>query len=314
MIALGVEIGGTKLQVAAVDASGGVRALRHASVDATGGAAAIREHLVDLLGGLRREPEAAGASAIGVGFGGPVDRRTGSIARSFHVDGWDGFALRDWLAERMDGVHVVVENDTNAAAYAEATIGAGEGFDPVLYSNVGSGIGGGLVIGGELYRGAPPGEMEIGHLWLEHRGGIVEASCSGWSIDRIVRERAAAAPDTALARHAAELTRGQARAIAPALTEGDATARQLLDDVARDYALALSHALNLLHPQIIVLGGGVAGIGEPWRATVERHLRTFAMATFKADVRVALAALGEAVVPIGAALLAMRRDHGSAGA
>lgn len=309
MIALGIEIGGTKLQVAAVDETGTVHTRETASVDSNAGAESIRERLIGLIEKVRQRVDAV---AVGVGFGGPVDREAGTIARSFHVGGWDGFALAAWVQSVVPGLPVFIENDTNAAAYAEATLGAGRGFDPVVYSNAGSGVGGGLVINGELYYSAPPGEMEIGHLWLEHRGGIVEDSCSGWAIDRRVREAVKAAPDSALAHHCANLDRGETRALAPALAAGDGAARAILDEAARDYAIALSHALNLLHPQIIVLGGGVAEIGEPWRATVQRYLEEFAMATFRASVRVALTELGDAVVPIGAAALALRRDGRSA--
>ncbi len=107
MIALGIEIGGTKLQVAAVDETGTVHAGASASVDPAGGAGAIRKRLVGLIGEVR---ERGDVSAVGVGFGGPVDRKRGTIARSFHVDGWDGFALVEWLQSVTPGLSVTIES------------------------------------------------------------------------------------------------------------------------------------------------------------------------------------------------------------
>jgi hypothetical protein len=113
--------------------------------------------------------------AIGIGFGGPVNREQGVVATSFHVGGWSDFPLAAWVAEQvrdsLGAVPVVLENDSNAAALGEALVGAGRGARVVVYSNAGSGIGSGLVIDGQLYRGRASGEMELGHLRLSPRCG-----------------------------------------------------------------------------------------------------------------------------------------------
>jgi glucokinase len=320
MAYLGIEIGGTKLQSAVVDDSGRVLRDHEARVRPEEGAAGIRAALAtqidSLVGGLRGGPRAGtgagaaagphgGITAIGVGFGGPVDRAAGVVAASFHVSGWGGFPLAAWISEQAGGLPVALENDTNAAALAEATFGAGRGANPLLYSNVGSGIGGGLVIDGRIYHGAPPGEVEIGHLRLSADGTITEDLASGWALDRRVRDHVAARPECLLASlAAAEGSPPSARLLAAALAHGDEAAAEIVDAAARHYALALSHAVHLLHPAAIVLGGGVAGIGAPWRGAVAGHLPGFLMAPFRPGPDVRLSALGRLVVPIGAALVA----------
>ena len=297
---LGIEIGGTKLQLALGDAAGGIHRRFRFAVDRDRGAAGIRERIASTLAEVRT---GARLAALGVGFGGPVDWRTGRICCSHHVSGWSDFPLGDWLRE-LSGAPVAVDNDANVAALGEARIGAGRGQDPVLYVTLGSGVGGGLVCGGAIYHGAPPGEVEIGHVRLDRAGSTVESRCSGWAVDRRIREWIAARPDCLLARLAGPQTGGEARHLGAALAAGDADARRLLDETAADLAFGLSHAVHLLHPAVVVLGGGLALVGEPLRAAVAAALPGFLMEAFRPGPAVALAALAEDAVPVGALLLA----------
>lgn len=296
---LGIEIGGTKLQLVTGDAHGIVDRQSFA-VQRAGGGAAIREQIQTAITVLRPRFNWA---AIGVGYGGPVDWKTGVICCSHHVEGWNGFPLRDWLRE-ISGVPVVVENDTNAATYGEAIRGAGTGFNPVFYTNSGSGVGGGLVVDGQIYHGAPKGEAEFGHVRLDRRGSTVEDRCSGWAVDRKVREAATHNPKSVLGRMAANLTGNHARALAPALCERCPLAQEILNETAADLAFGLSHVVHLFHPEVIILGGGLALIGEPWRATIASVLPSFLMNAFAPGPEVRLAALGEDTVPVGALILA----------
>ena len=309
--ALGVEIGGTKLQTAVVDPEGVVIARVGARVDPAGGAEGIRAVLAGQLDRAVAEARGLGVAirAAGIGFGGPVDRARGLVATSFHVGGWGEFPLAAWVADRLEpllgAVPVTLENDSNAAALAEALAGAGRGERVVLYSNSGSGIGAGLVIDGSLYHGRPSGEMELGHVRLARGGGILEETSAGWALDAKVREAVAADPAGILAREAARTAGApSARLLPAALAAGDARAGEILRDAARFYAHALAHAVQLLNPDVIVLGGGVAAIGEPWREAVARQIEPLLMAPFRPGPPVRLAALGEDVVPVGAALAA----------
>jgi glucokinase len=297
---IGIEIGGTKLQLVAGDGSGKVLERHRFHVNSAGGAAAIRQQIERTLPALVSTWRPA---ALGIGFGGPVDRQAGTVVRSHQIEGWSGFALRDW-AHRLAGVPVVVENDANTAALGEACHGAGVGSNPVFYVTLGSGVGGGLVVDRQIYHGAKPGEAEIGHLRLDREGTIVEQRCSGWAVDRAVRESIAAAPEGLLARLARGAQGGEARLLAGALQQNDPTARRILEAAATDLAFALSHVVHLFHPETIVLGGGLSLVGDALRQAVARALSRWVMEVFQPGPRVVLTALGEDAVPVGALALA----------
>src|SRR5262249_30550333 len=157
--------------------------------------------LPELLAG--RNPQ-----AIGVGFGGPVNWKTGRICRSHQIEGWSEFDLAGWLRQ-LASVPVFVDNDANVAALGEARHGAGLGFDPVFYVTLGSGVGGGLVVNGKIYHGSVPGEAEIGHIRLERNGTTVESRCSGWAVDARIRELVKKEPVSLLAKKLGNNARGE---------------------------------------------------------------------------------------------------------
>lgn len=297
---LGIEIGGTKLQVVAGNQPGEIQERRRLAVDRSQGGAGIRSalerQLPDLIASCR-------PAAIGVGFGGPVDWRTGQIRCSHQIEGWSEFPLGEWL-HRQTGLEVRIDNDANVGSLGEALAGAGEGANPVFYVTLGSGVGGGLTVDGRIYHGIGPGEAEIGHVRLDRQGTIVERRCSGWAVDARIRELAAHAPESRLARLAQEQPGNEARHLPAALAQGDGAAQRLLEEVAADLAFALSHVTHLFHPECIVLGGGLALTGEPLRAAVAEALPRFVMEAFHPVPGIRLATLGEDAVPVGALLLA----------
>jgi glucokinase len=297
---VGIEIGGTKLQVVAGDGAGHILRRWRATVDPAMGSDGIRPQL---LNGLEEIRAAHPPLAIGVGFGGPVDRTTGRIARSHQVGGWEGFALREWLAE-LSKLPVVVENDSNTAALAEATCGAGRGQNPVFYFNLGSGVGGGLVIDGTIYHGIPPGEMEFGHVKLDRSGATVESRCSGWAVDRRIAAHCKMEPGGTLGQLVGNARGGEASHLPAALAQRDPTAERIIAEIADDLGFALSHVVHLVHPGVVVLGGGLSLIGEPLRGAVADALRKYVMEAFAPGPPLRLAALGEDAVPVGALLLA----------
>jgi glucokinase len=298
----GIEIGGTKLQVVLGDAEGCIAERRRMGVEPARGAAAIREGIAAALAELLAGARPAG---VGAGFGGPVDRSTGRVTRSHQIEGWAGFEVRSWL-EELTGAPVVVDNDCNVAALGEALRGAGAAYGKVFYVTLGSGVGGGMVLDGEIYHGAPPGEAEVGLNYYAKDGTTVESRCSGWAVDAKVRAYAAGHPDSPLARLVGTDTRGEARHLGPALKQGDAAAAAILRDTAEDLAYGLSHAVHMFNPEAIVLGGGLALLGEPLRAAVADSLPGFLTPVYRPGPDVRLSALGADAVCVGALLLAGR--------
>jgi glucokinase len=160
-----------------------------------------------------------------------------------------------------------------------------------------------LVVDGKIYHGAIPGEAEIGHVRLDRAGTIVEERCSGWAVDRRIRE---ATKDSKgkLAELCRGMNAGEARHLSAALEADDPLAAKILKETADDLAFALSHVVHLCHPEVIVIGGGLSLVGEPLRAAISSTLPKFVMHAFHPAPTIALAALGEDSVPTGALLLA----------
>jgi glucokinase len=199
---------------------------------------------------------------------------------------------------------VRVDNDANTAALAEAVCGAGRKSNPVFYVTPGSGVGGGFVSDRLVVHGTIPGEAEIGHIRLDKSGLTVEQRCSGWAVDQRIQKALPEHPASKLHAFIGRNKGGEARFLQKAIEEGDALARKILDETAEDLGFALSHVTHLLHPELIVLGGGLSLMGELLREAVARHHRRFIMNAFQPGPEIRIAQLGEDVVPIGALLLA----------
>jgi glucokinase len=203
-------------------------------------------------------------------------------------------------------VPVRVDNDANTAALGEALRGAGQERERLFYVTLGSGVGGGLVSAGEIWHGDIPGEAEIGHVRLDKNGATVEARCSGWAVDQRIRNaiRAPGGSDSVLAKLIGGSQGNEARHLRKAIEARDPLAQAILDETTEDLGFALSHVTHLVHPEVIVLGGGFSLAGEVLRKAVQNHLRRFIMKAFQPGPEVKIAALGEDVVPVGALLLA----------
>jgi len=321
---LGIEIGGTKLQVGAGPGDGTLVGLeRRRVVPAEGSAGILRqieEATAALLSSLHVLPEDLGA--VGIGFGGPVDADRGVATTSHQVDGWDQFPLADWTRENLGVGRVSVQNDADTAALGEARYGAGEGISPVLYVTIGSGIGGGLVVDGQIYRGAGRGAVEIGHLIVAEgpasggAGATLERIASGWSIgregSRRVQELLAAGHDCRstplLRRCSGDPAQVTALLVGEAAADGDPVAEDILREAVHAMGRALAHAVTLLAPARIILGGGVSLLGEErWFGPIRRAVEERAFPPFRGGFDIVPASLGEEVVVHGALALAADR-------
>ena len=299
---LGIEIGGTKLQFGVGSGDGGPVDLQKFTVDRAAGARGILDRIETAAEErLRRFP----CSAIGIGFGGPVDAAAGRVLKSHQIDGWDDFPLVEWCRERF-GLSCALGNDADLAALAEARFGAGRGCDPVFYVTVGTGIGGGFVRGGRLYQGHGPAVAEIGHLrpGLDAAGPdeTVESIASGLAIERAAEPLRAAPPYRSVTGE-----RLTPREVAAAAAAGHVPSQRILDRAVTALGWAIAQTVTLLAPQVVVVGGGVSLLGEesfyaPLRRTVDR----FVFPPLRETFRVSAPALGETMVVRGA--LALARD------
>lgn len=301
-IYIGIEIGGTKLQLMAGTAYPHIVETLRYDIDVSKGAAGIQQQIATGIEQLTKQYDVA---AIGVGFGGPVDEQTGIIQLSHQVSGWQQFNLKQWL-EELTHKPVAVDNDANVAALGEALYGSGKSYRNVFYMTIGSGIGGGLVVDGNIYHGHVPGEVEVGHIKLDKKGNTLESKCSGWAVNKKIRNFIWQNPASLLAQLAKKRNAPEAALLKPALEKEDEYARQIINDIADDMAFALSHVVHLFHPQVIIMGGGLSLLHEHLRMPVANRLAHYVMKAFLPPPPVYMAALGEKVVPAGALELAKK--------
>jgi glucokinase len=316
---LGIEIGGTKLQLGIGDGEGRLLVLERRNVEPARGAWEILEQVRDVYRSLQDKCSLTEGQVrgVGVGFGGPVDVARGTTQTSYQVSGWTEFPLGDWLRQNLSIPSVVIHNDADTAGLAEARLGVGIGYSPLLYLTIGSGIGGALIVDGRIYRGAGMGAVEIGHLEVPYqtRSGEkivqLEDVASGFGIAREAREEALAQlalgrKDWIVLRFAggepAEIT---TELVARAVAEGDPHAVEILGRAQKALAFALRQAIALLAPRRVVLGGGVSLIGQThWFDPIQRLVESDVFPPFRGSFDIVPAALGEEVVVHGALALA----------
>lgn len=299
---LGIEIGGTKLQLCVADVSGNIEQTIRYEVNPSDGAAGIKRQITEAI---KRIDHLGSVAAIGVGFGGPVNRETGTINISHQISGWKDFNLAGWL-QQLTQKPVAIENDANVAALAEAVYGCGKEYARVFYMTIGSGIGGGMITDREIYHGRTPGETEIGHLRLNKKGVTLESVCSGWAVNKKVRTYLKENPGCLLAKMAINSKGPESALLKPALEQNDEAAKKMIEEIADDIAFALSHVIHLFHPDIIVIGGGLSLLDDHLRKPVAARLPGYVMKAFLPSPNVATAVLGENVVPLGATELAKK--------
>ncbi|MCW5951944.1 MAG: ROK family protein [Propionibacteriaceae bacterium] len=313
-ILIGVEIGGTKLQVALGTREGDllqvVRGRVHAGRGRDGILDWIAGHVAGFLSG--RSPTSEGIRAIGVGFGGPVDG-SGRVIKSVQIPDWDGFALKRWFEERF-AIPTFVYNDSSAAGFGEFKLGTGEGTSQFFYTNIGSGIGGSLVLDGDLFDGQGVGAAELGQTripdWTSSVPGAdikLEALCSGWAIEARLRSPGYVPMGSRLI----ELARGRVeqincRMLADAVARGDAFALAELDAVATGMGIALANVLCLFQPERIAVGGGVSLIGAPLLSRIRKRTREREFISNHQRYEILPCRLGENIVLHGAVILAAR--------
>lgn len=293
--ALGIEIGGTKLQAGIGDGGRELKALARRPIDAAKGGAGIREAIPGLVAEALKSAgmSTSDLSGAGVGFGGPVDGE--KVLVSHQVEGWQDFPFRTWLSEKL-GLPVVLQNDCKAAALAEYALGAGKGCRRIFYVTLGSGIGGGLVVDGKADVGQGLGAGEIGHTWVpDHKNGRaekLELMASGWSIQRRAKEAGMRGEPTAQEVHAAA-------------EAGDAAARRVLSDTAEHLGLAIGNVITLLCPEKVIVGGGVSLMGPLLWTPLREKTAKYAFKPFAGRWEIVPSALGESVVVHGAVLLGL---------
>ena len=307
---IGVDLGGTKLLAGALGAD--LAVIHRTNRPVLG---LTQDELVQMVADAVEEIRTAvGGPIDAVGFGIPCtfDNRTGMAVQAVNVPLRD-IAFGEVMADRL-GIPVVVDNDANCHILCEARIGVAKGATEVCLLTLGTGIGGGLLLRGEVYRGWIGGGAEMGHMVVEMNGRPCQGNCPNWgclesvaSGSALVREASLAVarnPDTELG-HALEEGR---ELTGPLITElatgGDPVARGAIETIGRALGVGIANLVNIFNPQVVVIGGGVIAAGELLLAPAREVMLERALSPAKDVVRVEAARMGPEAGMIGAALMA----------
>ena len=315
---VGIDIGGTKLATVVADKTGHILGKVRKPTFAEKGP----EYAICLLFDMVREVvnlaglEQESISAIGVSCGGPLDTKTGIVYSPPNLPGWDALPLKAKLESEFQ-VPVTIENDANASALAEFRFGGGRGYNAVLYMTMSTGIGGGIVIDGQVYHGANDSAGEVGHQILLPNGprcgcgkqGCLEALCSGPAIAR----RAQAAIQNQLEGEKAStamLTLADGRIedvksehVLAAARTGDALALELVQETAYYMGWGIANLVNILNPDIVLLGTIAVAAGDLLLDPIRETVLKFAMTRPAEAVNIAPAQLGDALGDLAAVAL-----------
>ncbi|HEY8485275.1 MAG TPA: ROK family protein [Longimicrobiales bacterium] len=286
---VGVDLGGTNIVVGVLPIDGGeVLALRSLPTEAHRGAKFVVDRIVSMIedsiqevlskcGGVRED-----VVGVGIGSPGPLDRRTGVVINTPNL-GWRNFPLRDLISNAV-GLPATLDNDANCATYGEWWLGAGRHVDTLVGLTLGTGIGGGIVLNGEIFHGVTDAAGEIGHMTIDSTGrrckcgnyGCLEAYASGPAIAMRAIEGIEAGAESVLP----ELVNGKleditAATVYEAVVLGDAYANEVMKETARFLGAGVANLINILNPAMIVIAGGVTRAGDhlfvPLRAEVRRR-------------------------------------------
>jgi glucokinase len=307
---IGVDLGGTKLLAGVVEPD---LEVRHRVFRLAREGRGSEELLDQLVEAVQEVTVAAGRELRAVGFGIPslVDVETGVAATTVHLPLRD-VAFRDVMAERL-GVPVAVDNDANAAMAAEHRFGAARGTSTAALLTLGTGIGGGIVVDGRVVHGANGGAAEWGHMVIESDGplctcgnrGCLEMLVSGSALGRSARRAADELPDSGFGR-ARRAGREITGALATELAhDGDPVARDVVASMGRYLGVGLVNVVNVLNPEVIVVGGGVIAAGDMLLEPARRVVAERALAPSRDRVRIVPTRFGDASGMVGAGVLAM---------
>lgn len=320
---IGVDLGGTNIKYGQVSAQGELRELRSKPTQSHEGPERVIQRIGDCIEELLGENDDPNqVRGIGIGTPGPLDFSSGIVYEAPNLNGWKNIPLRDHIQNRFQ-LPTIIENDANVAVFGEWMSGSGQGSRNMLGITLGTGVGGGIIIDGQLYRGTNGTAGEFGHMTLFPNGllcgcgnhGCLEMYASGSALVRLAREAIETDSTTMLTKMIeGDVTRLTAHLVHIAMQNGDALATHLIHTLAENLGIAIASLINVFNPEIISLSGGVANAGEDLFGPLRDVVKKRAFQRPVEHVRIVQAQLvGEAGV-IGAAGLAKQYCQGSAAA
>jgi glucokinase len=308
---LAVDLGGTNLRVAAISPGGEMLLRESAPTRAEEGHDSVIARMAELCQTVAGKAGLASDAPIGVASPGPLNPHTGVVIFTPNLPGWRDVPLGPSLSERT-GRPVRVSNDANCAALGEARFGAATGLRDVVYIGLGTGVGGGLVIGGKMYEGGFGMGVELGHVTVATDGprctcgsiGCLESFVAGWAIAREAQLVCTTADGDRI-RSLANGGKADARAVTLAASEGDPAAIEILARAGRALGAAMGAFINIFNPEAIVIGGGLSVSGEALLKPARAAMASYSFQGLRVQASIRLATLGDDNGLYGAGALAL---------
>ena len=301
---IGVDVGGTKVAAALVDSTGAITHQTRTpmvAAEAVAGLAAVTSAIDSVRAAANLNPELQGLiSGIGICAPGPLNPRTGVVINPPNLPGWRNFPLAD-LISKAYRLPVRVDNDGNAAALAEALWGAGRGYRNVFCATIGTGIGTGIVFDGRIYHGRTGAAAEGGHITIDYRGprcgcgklGCIEALASGPAIARRASEKIATGRrSTILEQAGGYLDRITGEMVGRSYLAGDLLAKEVLQETAMFLTVWLGSIVDLLEPDVMIIGGGVASMLQPFFEEIRDRLPSWSVNSHSREIPLVAAHYG----------------------
>lgn len=317
---IAIDIGGTKYITAVVDGSGKMLARCYRYTLSSEGPTKVIKRL---MATIRQTIETAGIDGRGIGgiglaIAGLIDMGRGLVTESPNLPRWRNIPLRDVLAAEFQ-IPVYILNDANAAVLGESRLGAGQGLENVIFLTISTGIGGGIVVGGELYNGTDGCAGEIGHMIIQETGpacpcgrhGCLEVMASGTAIARMARERLRGWETSILTNLVGgaidEIT---AEHVARGARQADSLCLDVVKVAGHYLGVGLGNVVNIFNPQMIIIGGGVSAMGEMFLKPVRKSMKEHAFRMPARTVRIVRAKLGVNSGLLGAASYTQTKSGG----
>jgi glucokinase len=284
--AIGVDLGGTNLRIAAVDDQGTLLEKVTLGTQVARGRDYVISEMCDAIRELAAQFSRGGRMVgAGIGIPGIIDQRTGMLHESPNLPGWENYPVRNEIEQRL-GTPVILENDANAAAFGEAWLGAARGKESMCMMTLGTGVGGGLVLGGKIWHGMTGMAGEVGHMTIDPGGprcncgnfGCVEQFASATAVMRMAREAIAngSAPELSRAANASDVE-FSAKVVYSLAIQGDRPARDIFNRVGWALGILIAGLVNMLNLNMYVIGGGVSAAWSAFSPAMLEEVRKRSM-------------------------------------
>jgi glucokinase len=312
-VVLAIDLGGTNIRVAAINEHGTIKKRVQRPTLAHEGEASVLRRLISALEEVYQAFPEKQIQGVGVGIAGAIDIEKGIITQSPNLSGFDGHPLRDKLqASFLKHLTIMIDNDANLAAMGEKWKGAGAGVNDLICLTLGTGIGGGIIIHGKLIHGADGMAGEVGHITVDPQGpqcncgnrGCLEAIASATAIRREAIEALRKHPESELHKRCHNDPKTiTAEMVYQSATAGDQIARNIFQDMGRYLGIGIASLINILNPEMVVLGGGVSNSWDMFFPFTKQEVQTRALKIPAARVKIVPAVCGDDAGLLGAACL-----------